>query len=46
MVSINNIQVYYKVYFSKSKSFLFFYFTFYFFKLKEELHEYPDFWHE
>ena len=44
MVSVNNIQVYYKV-----KAFCFFYFTFYFtyfFKLKEELHEYPDFWHE
>lgn len=41
MVSVNNIQVYYKV-----KVFCFFYFTFYFFKLKEELHEYPDFWHE
>lgn len=46
MVSINNIQVYYKVYFRKVKAFCFFYFTFYFFKLKEELHEYPDFWHE
>lgn len=45
MVSINNIQVYYKVCFQKVKAFRFL-FHFLFFKLKEAVHEYPDFWHE